>query len=359
MYELVALFAIIVLFLCALPYILLILLGIGIIALIVFVIYKIVQRRKAKNEERERCLGIINSEETAPQTIPIPTSEDFTFKEEERINQEFRVFLQQENMFLLAQHHYNFLLTKSKALVSLRRVNDATKLDSDISIAKTELDNAQAAKIKHNNETVALFYSVDEISEKFSALAKRLASEKVSLISDFFDNAYIKILKVDDSSALILFPCFLLHYSAKDHLLKLYKYSQVFASSSIFTSPLKGEKAPDDEVARVGYLHETKSGNRDMRYSLSNNPRITFVYRGYVTIRCGSLMFTQSFNNKSSTEAFIGDFKEYLDLINDKYEDVVQHILNCSSNIENAGSIEVFMEHQAEAEGGKTEYRGS
>lgn len=87
-----------------------------------------------------------------------------------------------------------------------------------------------------------------------------------------------------------------------------------------------------------------------MRYSYSNNPSYTYVYRGEATIRCGAITYEQKFTNKSLTEDFEKQFENYLGIINGKYKNIIGLLLEHNAELEQAGSINAFIAQQAAAE---------
>lgn len=87
-----------------------------------------------------------------------------------------------------------------------------------------------------------------------------------------------------------------------------------------------------------------------MRYSYSNNPSYTFVYRGEATIRCGSITYEQKFTNKSLTEDFEKQFKNYLGIVNGKYKNIISLLLEHNAELEMSGSLDEFIARQAAAE---------
>lgn len=84
--------------------------------------------------------------------------------------------------------------------------------------------------------------------------------------------------------------------------------------------------------------------------AISNNPSYTFVYRGEATIRCGSITYEQKFTNKSLTEDFEKQFKNYLGIVNGKYKNIISLLLEHNAELEMSGSLDEFIARQAAAE---------
>ncbi len=68
------------------------------------------------------------------------------------------------------------------------------------------------------------------------------------------------------------------------------------------------------------------------------------------TIRCGSITYEQKFTNKSLTEDFEKQFKNYLDIVNGKYKNIIALLLEHNAELEMSGSLDEFIAQQAAAE---------
>ena len=239
---------------------------------------------------------------------------------------------------------------KARAFTALGRGEEAAQLSEAISLAQTALSEAQSKRISYDSKNISKFYRDNEIKNAFSAFASKLSGEKVDLIGDFIQTPFAKSVRIDESSTLIFTPCCVFHYSSLNNFIKVYRYNDVSISKYISTELLKGHRASDDEIEHIGYRYETKDGRRDMRYSYENNPSYTFVYRGEITIKCGSVSYEQKFRNKSYTENFEKLFTAYLALVKGKYASVVKQILDGGSEFSQASSVETFLNQQAAAE---------
>lgn len=331
--------------------ILIVLAVVGAIIGIVVAINNATKKKEAEEAEKQRNLAIINAPETKPSLTNIPTSSSFANKEEESVNLAFREFLRHNNDVVLANGHLDFLTNKANAFRALGRNEEALQIDSEITQAKTALSAVQSKKSgTFESKFNAMFYRATEIRNAYSTFINKLPNERLPLIGDFFQSPSIKVIKTGTNTALIFTPCYLLSYSGPGQNLRLIQYKDASVSTWITTEILNGTRLPNDEIEHIGYRYETKDGYRDMRYSYSNNPSYTFVYRGEATIRCGSITYEQKFTNKSLTEDFEKQFKNYLGIVNGKYKNIISLLLEHNAELEMSGSLDEFIAQQAAAE---------
>lgn len=331
--------------------ILIVLAVVGAIIGIVVAINNATKKKEAEEAEKQRNLAIINAPETKPSLTNIPTSSSFANKEEESVNLAFREFLRHNNDVVLANGHLDFLTNKANAFRALGRNEEALQIDSEITQAKTALSAVQSKKSgTFESKFNAMFYRATEIRNAYSTFINILPNERLPLIGDFFQSPSIKVVKTGTNTALIFTPCYLLSYSGPGQNLRLIQYKDASVSTWITTEILNGTRLPNDEIEHIGYRYETKDGYRDMRYSYSNNPSYTFVYRGEATIRCGSITYEQKFTNKSLTEDFEKQFKNYLGIVNGKYKNIISLLLEHNAELEMSGSLDEFIARQAAAE---------
>lgn len=324
---------------------------VGAIIGIVVAINNATKKKEAEEAEKQRNLAIINAPETKPSLTNIPTSSSFANKEEESVNLAFREFLRHNNDVVLANGHLDFLTNKANAFRALGRNEEALQIDSEITQAKTALSAVQSKKSgTFESKFNAMFYRATEIRNAYSTFINKLPNERLPLIGDFFQSPSIKVVKTGTNTALIFTPCYLLSYSGPGQNLRLIQYKDASVSTWITTEILNGTRLPNDEIEHIGYRYETKDGYRDMRYSYSNNPSYTFVYRGEATIRCGSITYEQKFTNKSLTEDFEKQFKNYLGIVNGKYKNIISLLLEHNAELEMSGSLDEFIAQQAAAE---------
>lgn len=331
--------------------ILIVLAVVGAIIGIVVAINNATKKKEAEEAEKQRNLAIINAPETKPSLTNIPTSSSFANKEEESVNLAFREFLRHNNDVVLANGHLDFLTNKANAFRALGKNEEALQIDSEITQAKTALSAVQSKKSgTFESKFNAMFYRATEIRNAYSTFINKLPNERLPLIGDFFQSPSIKVVKTGTNTALIFTPCYLLSYSGPGQNLRLIQYKDASVSTWITTEILNGTRLPNDEIEHIGYRYETKDGYRDMRYSYSNNPSYTFVYRGEATIRCGSITYEQKFTNKSLTEDFEKQFKNYLGIVNGKYKNIISLLLEHNAELEMSGSLDEFIARQAAAE---------
>ena len=331
--------------------ILIVLAVVGAITGIVVAINNATKKKEAEEAEKQKNLAIINAPETKPSLTIIPTSSSFANKEEESVNLAFREFLRHNNDVVLAKGHLDFLTNKANALRALGKNEDALQIDSEIVQAKTALSAVQSKKSgTFESKFNAMFYRATEVRNAYSTFINKLPNERLPLIGDFFQSPSIKVVKTGANTALIFTPCYLLSYNGPNQNLRLIQYKDASVSTWITTKIQNGTRLPNDEIEHIGYRYETKDGYRDMRYSYSNNPSYTFVYRGEATIRCGSITYEQKFTNKSLTEDFEKQFKNYLSIVNGKYKNIIALLLEHNAELEMSGSLEGFIAQQAAAE---------
>lgn len=331
--------------------ILIVLAVVGAIIGIVVAINNATKKKEAEEAEKQKNLAIINASETKPSLTIIPTSSSFANKEEEGVNLAFREFLRRNNDVVLAKGHLDFLTNKANALRALGKNEEALQIDSEIAQAKTALSAVQSKKSgTFESKFNAMFYRATEVRNAYSSFINKLPNERLPLIGDFFQSPSIKVVKTGTNTALIFTPCYLLSYSGPSQNLRLFQYKDASVSTWITTEIQNGTRLPNDEIEHIGYRYETKDGYRDMRYSYSNNPSYTFVYRGEATIRCGSITYEQKFTNKSLTEDFEKQFKNYLGIVNGKYKNIIALLLEHNAELEMSGSLDEFIAQQAAAE---------
>lgn len=331
--------------------ILIVLAVVGAIIGIVVAINNATKKKEAEEAEKQRNLAIVNAPESKPSLTIIPTSSSFANKEEESVNLAFREFLRHNNDVVLANGHLAFLTNKANALRALGRNEEALQLDSEITQAKTARSSVQSKKSgTFESKFNAMFYRATEVRNAYSSFINKLPNERLPLIGDFFQSPSIKVVKTGTNTALIFTPCYLLSYNGPSQNLRLIQYKDASVSTWITTEIQNGTRLPNDEIEHIGYRYETKDGYRDMRYSYSNNPSYTFVYRGEATIRCGSITYEQKFTNKSLTEDFEKQFKNYLGIVNGKYKNIIALLLEHNAELEMSGSLDEFIAQQAAAE---------
>lgn len=323
---------------------------IGCIALVVSAVSSATKKREAEEAERQRNLSIVNAPEVKPTLISIPCSGTFSNKEERSINQQFREYIQMNNTVIEVKAHLDYLTKKEAALIALGQTEEAVRLQSQISQARTELTSVQAQRKVLESKANHIIYRDPEIKSAFSAFAGKLASSKIDMIGDFLQSPMLKSVPLDSGSALIFTPGYVMHYMARNNFIKLYQYIDVSVSTYISTEIVSGSRQPSDEIEHIGYRYETKDGRRDMRYSYENNPSYTFVYRGSATIRCGQSTYEQKFSNKSLTNAFEKSLKDYIALMTGKYEGISDQVLSNDAEFLNADSVSVFMLRKDRAE---------
>lgn len=315
----------------------------AVLALIAYAAYGLIKKKAAEEEKRLINLEIVNEPETEPPLTEIPSSSTFADKEEEKVNLDFRKFLKQNNDVTRARGHLDFLTKKASALRALKRNDEAARMADELSLAQSMLSSVQSGKTAvFESKYLAAFYKTDEIRAAYTAFASKLPNERLPLIGDFFQSPSIKIVKTGGGSALIFTPCYLLSYSGTGKSIRLLQYRDASVSTRFSTEKRKGQGLPNDEIERIGYLHETKDGNRDLRYSCANNPACPYVYRGEARIRCGGVTYVQRFTNKSLTEAFEKQFNNYLALVNGKYKNVVGLVLDHDEALFKAGSMDAL-----------------
>ena len=331
--------------------ILIVLAVVGAIIGIVVAINNATKKKEAEEAEKQRNLAIVNAPESKPSLTIIPTSSSFANKEEESVNLAFREFLRHNNDVVLVNGHLDFLTNKANALRALGRNEEALQLDSEITQAKTARSSVQSKKSgTFESKFNAMFYRATEVRNAYSSFINKLPNERLPLIGDFFQSPSIKVVKTGTNTALIFTPCYLLSYNGPSQNLRLIQYKDASVSTWITTEIQNGTRLPNDEIEHIGYRYETKDGYRDMRYSYSNNPSYTFVYRGEATIRCGSITYEQKFTNKSLTEDFEKQFKNYLGIVNGKYKNIIALLLEHNAELEMSGSLDEFIAQQAAAE---------
>lgn len=156
----------------------------------------------------------------------------------------------------------------------------------------------------------------------------------------------MKIVKIDSSTALVFCPEYVIRYTGVLQKLEIFTYADMTVSSKITTELLDAPIEATDEIEHIGYRYETKDGRRDMRYSYENNPSFTYVYRGKVTLKVADTIYEQKFPNKSQTEMFEQNIKDYVMLMSGKYKTAVNQALIHNEEIISLGNIDMFIAQQ-------------
>lgn len=319
-------------------------LAIGLICL-----FRIVENREKKKEN----WAIVNTPEKPFTPIPISEYNNFSCEEEKFVNLAFREYLQQYNEIHALKSHIMSLEEKINALRALHEDSRASTLTAEMEEATEKFSVLQrSGNPTFESQLNAAFFHTTEMQAAYSPFASHLPNKRMPFIGDFFQSPYIKIVQTSDDNALVFLPCYLLSYSKPDDNLQLIKYDQVSVSAEISTERLGvNQRAHStDEIEHISYLHETKDGSRDLRYSYENNPSFVYVYRGKVTIQYETFSYTQNFSNKTSAKKFEEAFKQYQNLINSKYSAVVKLLLNHSARISSSENLAEMIEQQNAAE---------
>lgn len=294
--------------------------GIVLMGCAIFAIVAIISARvrelEEKETDRQRNLSIVNAVEQKPALVSVPHNNSFHSKEEELINQQFCEFIRQNNAVIEARAHKDYLVEKEKALTALKRFDEANQIQQEIDHTSTLLNCAQTQCCVYESQKNGEYWHNAEIKTAYLCFAEKIPTVRIPFIGDFLHGPEIKTVPMGKFDALAFTPAYVMYYSDQSKHIKLIEYKDVSISTCLFTEILKGSIQENDEIEHIGYLHETKDGRRDMRYSYENNPSYTFVYRGSATIHCGDYSYEQNFCNKSQTEAFKKSLKAYLSIIN-------------------------------------------
>lgn len=292
-------------------------------------------KKAAAAATHQKNLSTLEAPEVPPTGMYIPTSTDFTCKEEETINRGFRGFLQRKNDILTAHAHVDYLVGKAEALRALERLEEANRLEADIAEAKAAVKALeQAGDIVFDVRLRSGRYLPTELTDSFSAVAEKLPHQTVPHFDKFFRCNPSGAVKIAVSKYLVFTPFYVLVYGGTDQTIRLIPYRDVRVSSRITTEMVKGRKESTDEVESTRYLHQTKSGNPDLRYK--SNPLLYFVYRGEITLTCGSESYSLTFKNKSLTMEYEQKISDYLKAVNVTYGAEVDRILNQDDGTDSA-----------------------
>lgn len=303
-----------------------------IIIIAIIIMLCVLGKRLEKKEEKKRNLDIINTNEKKPRLVEIPKSETFEYAKEAEINRQFIEFLKQNNKIIEASAHIEYLNKKATAFKALKQQKKANLVEQESKKTRNKVAETISKRITYDSNNDSLIYQNEELMNAYSSFAKTLGNSRVKLLKDFFQDPMVKAISVKKSNVLLFTPAYILNYSIDSKVFHIITYKEISISTHITSEKLSGKQKSTDEIEHVGYLYETKDGNRDMRYNNENNPKYTFVYRGIATICCDGISFEKKFSNKSLTESFEKSFKAYLSLINGKYSAVVNQVLN--NNIE-------------------------
>ena len=324
-----------------------VLLVVGAIVGLIVAINNFFQKRQEADAERQRNIEIANLLEMEPSLITIPTTTDFSNREEEWVNQNFRNYLKYQNDVILATSHLEYLENKARALRFLERNEDASQIDALISQVRSKMLKIQSDEsVLFESKYVYAFYRSTEIKNAYTEFSTKLPNERVDWLENFFRNSHVKIVKIDSSTALVFCPEYVIRYTGVLQKLEIFTYADMTVSSRITTELLDAPIEATDEIEHIGYRYETKDGRRDMRYSYENNPSFTYVYRGKVTLKVADTIYEQKFPNKSQTEVFEQNIKDYVMLMSGKYKTAVNQALIHNEEIISLGNIDMFIAQQ-------------
>lgn len=270
----------------------------GVIFIIIAVkVDKAVRVKKEAEERRARYRMQAEQPQIPPRRVAVSTSEDFSCEEERMVNKRFRAFVTQENDTIQRQAYYNYLRNKQEAFRMAGCFDQSTELTSEVERARVAVISLDTPLQAFSSPLVDLLCGSPELRQSFQMMKDSLAELRLvdrntddnDILSKFFCGDNITVIDSPEGVQLVFTPGYLLYVGSLAENIHLFPYTEVKLIARKQKEMLDRGAYPGEEVAEVHYRYETKTGDRDMRYSYINNPKTTWIYRGIVSIYISGL----------------------------------------------------------------------
>lgn len=197
------------------------------------------EKKERIEKERQRNISIAESAPPAPVLIEISTNTDFSCKEEEKINLQFREYCKHQNKITEIETLIKYLKQKRTALIALDRQDEANKVEMELSAQNTSLfackTYSESDAYIFKSELNDCFYRDMEKRRLYNDFTNAMAPSDGfrTYLSDFFKQEYTHIFN-GECRAICLTPCYAIFFERtlyRDHdkpiELKVIKYDDV------------------------------------------------------------------------------------------------------------------------------------
>ena len=303
-------------------YLLLFILGSVIIIGIAVHIDKSVREKKETERYRMQCRSRAKLPETSPAPVKISRSTEFSCQEERDINMGLRTCVHRINDKARTQAHYQYLENKKNFLSEGGLYEESRALRNEVDkawrlakqAANVPFPTFSSPLIELLGRSSELNYHFQQVSQALIALKLTAAQEDIA--ATYFHTPDAVVVQGSGTVRLLVFTyAYVLCVGELTENVRLLPYTEVKVSASKWTESVERRAYANEEVAEVHYLHETKSGERDMRFTYANNPVTTTIYRGTLRIQWGSEACNLDFSSARQAETATKALANYISLV--------------------------------------------
>ena len=303
-------------------YLLLFILGSVIIIGIAVHIDKSLREKKETERYRMQCRSRANLPETSPAPVKISRSTEFSCQEERDINMGLRTCVHRINDKARTQAHYQYLENKKNFLSEGGLYEESCALRNEVDkawrlakqAANVPFPTFSSPLIELLGRSSELNYHFQQVSQALIALKLTAAQEDIA--ATYFHTPDAVVVQGSGTVRLLVFTyAYVLCVGELTENVRLLPYTEVKVSASKWTESVERRAYANEEVAEVHYLHETKSGERDMRFTYANNPVTTTIYRGTLRIQWGSETCNLDFSSVRQAETATKALANYISLV--------------------------------------------
>lgn len=303
-------------------YLLLFILGSVIIIGIAVHIDKSVREKKETERYRMQCRSRANLPETSPAPVKISRSTEFSCQEERDINMGLRTCMHRINDKARTQAHYQYLENKKNFLSEGGLYEESCALRNEVDKAwRLAKQAANAPFPTFSSPLIELLGRSSELNHHFQQVSQALIALKLTaaqedIAATYFHTPDAVVVQGSGTVRLLVFTyAYVLCVGELTENVRLLSYTEVKVSASKWTESVERRAYANEEVAEVHYLHETKSGERDMRFTYANNPVTTTIYRGTLRIQWGSEACNLDFSSARQAETATKALTNYISLV--------------------------------------------
>lgn len=303
-------------------YLLLFILGSVIIIGIAVHIDKSVREKKETERYRMQCRSRAKLPETSPAPVKVSRSTEFSCQEERDINMGLRTCVHRINDKARTQAHYQYLENKKNFLSEGGLYEESCALRNEVDKAwRLAKQAANAPFPTFSSPLIELLGRSSELNHHFQQVSQALIALKLTaaqedIAATYFHTPDAVVVQGSGTVRLLVFTyAYVLCVGELTENVRLLPYTEVKVSASKWTESVERRAYANEEVAEVHYLHETKSGERDMRFTYANNPVTTTIYRGTLRIQWGSEACNLDFSSARQAETATKALVNYISLV--------------------------------------------
>ena len=300
-----------------------------ILLVISIVIIRYVSRRVKKYKEarqlegmRAQCWSQANAPEPTPPLLSVSSSDKFSCQEEQDVNDCLRAYVSRINERTRLQAHYEYLEKKKDLLSKGQLYSESYALRDQVARAWQLVKQAASAPLpQFSSPLLELLDRSKELSQGFQLVSQALAPvtrtpSQNDIAPNFFHVTDAVLVAVSGSTGFLVFTnAYVLCVGELTENIRLYSYPQVKVSAGKWAAVLDREATAGEDVAKVHYKDGTKSGDRDMRYTLEKNPVTTTAYQGTLDIQCGPETYSVDVPSVSEARTIAKALTDYISLV--------------------------------------------